>query len=72
MASKLKKAARAAGVLADAAAENRPSVQTQVRVSAKLNERIRAFQRKLHDETGVEITYAIAVRTLLEKGLDTQ
>jgi hypothetical protein len=45
------------------------TVQTQIRMSLDLKERIRKYQAKLRKETGVEITFTTAVRALLEKGL---
>ena len=45
------------------------TVQTQIRMSLDLKDRIRRYQAKLQKDTGVEITFTTAVRALIEKGL---
>lgn len=47
-------------------------VQTQIRMSEELKARVRAYQKKLQAETGVEINFTTAVRALIEKGLKAE
>jgi hypothetical protein len=44
--------------------------QYQLRVEDALMLRIREYQQKVSKETGFEIGFSAAVRTLIEKGLD--
>lgn len=45
--------------------------QQQIRMDEKLKARIRVHQEKLRKQTGVAISFSAAVRSLIEKGLDT-
>lgn len=51
------------------ATDNRKKT-TQVRMDDALKARIRAYQRKLR-EIGIELGFGAAVRSLIEKGLET-
>lgn len=46
--------------------------QQQIRMDDALKDRIRDYQKKVHSQTGLEVSFASAVRTLIEKGLEAQ
>jgi hypothetical protein len=43
--------------------------QTQIRMDDALKSRIVAYQAKMHKKTGMEVSFASAVRSLVEQGL---
>lgn len=44
--------------------------QQQIRMKEALKDRIHRYQQMLHDDTGLEVNFSSAVRTLIEKALD--
>jgi hypothetical protein len=44
--------------------------QTQLRMSDELKDRIHEYQEQVKKKTGFEITFSVAVRTLIERGLE--
>ena len=44
--------------------------QQQIRMDESLKTRIREFQARMRKATGLEVTFASAVRTLIKKGLE--
>lgn len=42
-----------------------------LRMSGDLENRVRAYQKRLRDEQGIETSFSSAVRTLIEQGLKT-
>jgi hypothetical protein len=46
--------------------------QNQIRMDDELKDRIRKYQQKVMKSTGLEVSFSSAVRSLIEKGLDTQ
>jgi hypothetical protein len=43
--------------------------QSQIRMDDALKARIATYQAKLHKDTGIEVSFASAVRSLIERGL---
>lgn len=41
----------------------------QIRMSSVLTDRIRSYEARLLKETGIDVGFAAAVRSLVEKGL---
>jgi hypothetical protein len=44
--------------------------QQQIRMKEALKARIRRYQEKVHADTGLEINFSSATRSLIERGLD--
>ena len=44
--------------------------QQQIRMKEALKERIRRYQQQVIEETGLEVNFSSAVRSLIEKALD--
>jgi hypothetical protein len=44
--------------------------QSQIRMDDDLKGRIATYQHKLHKDTGIEVSFASAVRSLIERGLE--
>jgi hypothetical protein len=44
--------------------------QQQVRMKEALKDRIRRYQQQVIEETGLEVNFSSAVRSLIEKALD--
>jgi hypothetical protein len=63
-----KKRKRDTTTLAQAVERDRPVIQVQVRMSADLINRVRAYQVKLH-AGGFATPFSSVVRALVEKGL---
>ena len=46
--------------------------QQQIRMKEVLKDRIRRYQEKIHDDSGLEVNFSSAVRSLIEKALDAE
>jgi hypothetical protein len=46
------------------------SKQTQIRMDVKLRRRIDQYRAKIRRDSGFEVPFSTAVRTLIEKGLE--
>jgi transposase len=44
--------------------------QQQIRMDDALKARIRGYQQQVHRDTGLEVSFSSAVRSLIEKGLE--
>ena len=44
--------------------------QQQIRMDDALKDRIRKYQQKVERDTGLEVSFSSAVRSLIEKGLE--
>jgi hypothetical protein len=48
----------------------KPAEQTQVRMPPALKERVRKYQMRVQQKTGVQVSWSAAVRALIERSLE--